>query len=647
MERSRVQELGELSPAEPHENDRLAQWMLSQESISLFASRILWIDEQRGMGALPLTGVTLHLEHMSDRHRVSGAFELPEDGRIDFAMEVAGDSLTPSWTGAAYVAARDVDLDHLGLDARQLGAEKLSGVVSGTVWSTWQNARLVEAEGTIRAQSPGVMNGGDWRGFDEVSASFKVERTPDSWTFAARDLVVATPNGSWPPSSAGARWTPPHDGRDGMVVISAEFARIEDLVALASPIGEPSGSPVANTLIEAAPRGAIEDLYVSAPLTDRIELGRARARGRFTGLRLDPRDWPVSVDAANGRFEASGQGLVTNVASGNLHMSAPRWLAHPLRGEGLTGTVAAIPSPEGIRVRFEGASLATPAGTLAAEGWVLAPRGEKEPELGIAFDLGPSKLTAVRALIAERVLPEPVSRWLEMAAPDGDIHRARLLLHGRLSELPFSAGTGKLEATAELALAGIALRPWLARDHRCVGRGAIRRSTARCARRVRAHLRLERPRGQDHHRRPERRGAGGTGCGTRRGHERQCRALPRREPVAGTVHPDDRYLRDTRRQHHRPRAHASREGKGQVDHRRGQDHTRRQPNRRPRAQSRTRGGERRDCVPRRRRRIRRYHRDLAWGADAHRHWCVSRVGEHDPPVDRRSRDTRSAGRISP
>ena len=447
-----VQELGELSPAEPHENDRLAQWMLSQESISLFASRILWIDEQRGMGGLPLTGVTLHLEHMSDRHRVSGAFELPEDGRIDFAMEVAGDSLTPSWTGAAYVAARDVDLDHLGLDARQLGAEKLSGVVSGTVWSTWQNARLVEAEGTIRAQSPGVMRGGDWRGFDEVSASFKVERTPDSWTFAARDLVVATSNGSWPRSSAGARWTPPRDGRDGTVVISAEFARIEDLVALASLIGELSGSPVPNTLIEAAPRGAIEDLYVSAPLTDRIELGRARARGRFTGLRLDPLDWPVSVDAANGRFEASGQGLVTNVASGNLHVSAPRWLAHPLRGEGLTGTVAAIPSPEGIRIRFEGASLVTPAGTLAAEGWVLAPRGGKEPELGIAFDLGPSKVTAVRALIAERVLPEPVSRWLEIAAPDGDIHRARLLLHGRLSELPFSAGTGKLEATAELAL---------------------------------------------------------------------------------------------------------------------------------------------------------------------------------------------------
>ena len=447
-----VQELGEQSPAEPREWGALAQWVLNRTSISLFSSRVLWIDEQRSARPLPLTGVTLHLERMSSRYRVSGSFQLPEAGRIDFAVEVDGDSLTPSWSGAAYLAARDVNLDHIGLDARQLGADEFSGLLSGTVWSTWKRARLVEAEGTIRVQSPGVVNRGIRRGFDEVSASVKVERTPQGWTFVAEDLAVATPSGSWPRSSAGARWSPPHEGRDGTVIVSAEFARIEDLAALASPGGERPVNAVLDTLVKAAPHGVIEDLQVSAPIGERIEIGRVRARGRFTSLHLDPEDWSGSVDAANGQFEASKDGVVVDIAAGNLHVSAPRWLADPLRGKELAGVFTAIPSPEGIRVRFDGVSLATPVGTISAEGWMLAPRGEGDPELNAAVSLGAFKIAAARALIAEGVLPEPVSRWLESAAPFGDVRGARLTFHGPLSEMPFSAGEGRLEGTAELAV---------------------------------------------------------------------------------------------------------------------------------------------------------------------------------------------------
>ena len=451
--------LGELRPAGPRERDPLAQWILSRAKISLFASRILWIDEQHGTRALPLHGVTLHLEHMGDRHRVSGSFEPPEAGRIDFAMEVAGDSLASPWTGTAYIAAREVDVARLGLDARQLGAEGLSGVISSSVWSTWKGGRIVEAEGTIRAQSPRVMREGSWRGFDGVSASFKVERTPESWTLAARDLAVTTPSGSWPRSSAGAKWTPPRDGREGSVVVSAEFARIEDLVSLAAPGRDPPASPVLNALIEAAPHGVLDDLRVWAPLTDRIHFGRARASGGFSEMRIDPDTWPASVTAASGRFEASEQGFVTNLASGNLRMNIPHWLAHPLRGEELAGAFSAFSSPDGVRFRFEDVSLATPAGTLAAGGELFVPLDESESELSATFSLGASKIAAVRALIASQVLPEPVARWIDSAAPGGEIRKARLILQGGISGKSFSTGTGKIEATAELALPELRYAP--------------------------------------------------------------------------------------------------------------------------------------------------------------------------------------------
>ena len=447
-----VAQLGELTATGPQEGGLLPPWMPSQTRLSLLGSSVLLIDEQRGLRTVSLTGVTLRLERGSDRHRVFGSFELPRDGRVDFAIEGAGDSLTPSWTGAIYIAARDVDLDHLDLDARWLGAERLSGIVSGEVWSTWNSARVLEAEGTIRVQSPGVKDGQRWRGFDEASASFKVERAAEGWTLDARDLVIVTPNGTWPESGIGARWTPPRDGRGGAVVVRAEYARIEDLVALASTGGEPLASGVVRSLIQVAPSGVIEELHVSVPLADRVELEHARVRGQFTGLRLGTEDGSVSVNAANGQFEASEQGVAAEIATGRLHVNAPDWFVHPLRGEKLAGTVAAIPTTDGIRVRMDGASLVTPAGTITAQGWILAPSDETGPELDIALSLSASHIAAVRDLIAGRVLPEPVSRWLDSAMPFGDIRRARLTFHGYLSERPLRDGTGQLEATAELAV---------------------------------------------------------------------------------------------------------------------------------------------------------------------------------------------------
>ena len=445
-------ELGELGAGGPRRHDRLAQWMLGQANLSLYASRIVWIDEQHGLRPLPLDGVTLLLDQAGDRRRISGSFEPPEAGRIDFATEMVGDPLTSAWSGTAYLAAHDVDVDGLGLDIGRSETETLSGVVSGKVWSTWHDGRLAEAEGTIRVQSPGVVHKGLRRGFDEARASFKVEHVEQGWRLATRDLVVATPNGTWPPSAAAALWMPPNDDREGTMILSAQFARIEDLLALAATDGGPVASPMLKTLFDGAPRGALEDLHVSVPVKDRFEIERVRASGRFTGLGVGSGAWPVSVDAASGEFEVSERGVVAAVSGGRLRASFPDWLAHPVEGEKLAGSFAAIPTPEGVRLRFARASLATPAGTIAAQGWMLAPREESAPELSVDLSLSGWQIAPTRDLIAGRVLPHSVARWIEAAAPFGDVHDARLTFRGRLSDAPLDDGAGRLEATARLVV---------------------------------------------------------------------------------------------------------------------------------------------------------------------------------------------------
>ena len=441
--------LGRNSTGGTRSSTRLARWMLDQADLSLLASRIVWVDERRGLGPVPLDDITLHLGRAGDRRRISGSFEPSDAGRIDFAMEMTGDPLAASWTGKAYLAALNVDLARLGLDAGLPESTALTGVVSGDVWSTWEGGRPVEATGTIHAQSPGVVHMGSPRGFDEASASFKAERTPEGWALAARDLVVSTSRGSWPASGIDAVWKRPGDGRDGSLIVSAEFARIEDLVALVAPDGGPATSATLNALAEAAPRGTLEDLHVSAPVTDRIGLEHFRASGRFTGLGLGAEAGPVAVDGASGRFEASGQGVFADVAAGRLRVNVSDRLEQPLRGEKLAGGFAAVPTSEGVRVRFDEASLATRAGTVTANGWLLTPRDGGAPELDVALSLGATRITAVRDLVGTLLMPEPALRWFERAAPFGDVRVARVALRGRLPDA-LGGGEGTLEATATL-----------------------------------------------------------------------------------------------------------------------------------------------------------------------------------------------------
>ena len=443
--------LGKPSDAESHGASRFVLWALAQSRLSLFDSQAVWIDRQNDSHEATLDGLTLHMLRSDDGYRFAGSFRMPEDGRVEFIVDLNGEPLSPSWTGSVYALIQDVELGHTGLDARRLGGQRLAGRVSGEVWSTLTPGGFIEAEGTIRAEAPGVVLGEIRRGVDEISTAFRIGHTPEGWELAMNDLVVVTPRGEWPRTRASIRWTPPRLSGDGIVVLNAGHVRIDDLVAIfASDDGASAGSDL-GALIASAPRGVLEELHVSAPVTDRIELNRARARGRFVDLGLGTEANAVSVGAARGSFEAGEAGLVADVENGAIAVNLPRWFAYPLRGVDVAGSLAALPSPEGLRFRLEGVSMTTPTGTIAAHGWVLAPRDRDGLQLDITVDVGPARFAPARELLAGGVLPEPVSRWLESAAPDGDVRAAQLHIRKVPSRASANQGGPNVSASVELA----------------------------------------------------------------------------------------------------------------------------------------------------------------------------------------------------
>ena len=412
---------GESPDSESPAASRFVLWALAQSRLSLFDSRAVWVDRTDGSHETTLDGLTLHMLRSEDGYRFTGSFGIPVNGRVEFIVDLSGDPLSPSWTGSVYALLRDVDLGHIGLDARRLGGQRFAGRVSGEVWSTLTPGGFIEAQGSVRADVPGVVQGDVRHGVDEISTAFRIGRTPEGWELAMSDLAVVTPRGAWPRTTAGIRWTPARQSGEGIVVVNAGYVRIDDLVTAIASDGRASAGSELSALIASAPRGVLEDLHFSAPVTDRIELGRARARGRFVGLGLGREADRVSLGTASGRFEAGEEGLVADVENGTIAVNLPRWLAHPLRGEELAGTLAALPSPEGLRLRFEGVNLTTSTGTVAAHGWVLAPRDRSGLQLDLALDVGPRPVRP-RARPARRPRAAGAGRAMARARRGGRRH---------------------------------------------------------------------------------------------------------------------------------------------------------------------------------------------------------------------------------
>ena len=380
--------LGKPSDGEPRGPSRFVLWALAQSRLSLFDSQAVWLDRRSGSREVTLDELTLHMLRAADGYRLSGSFGMPENGHAEFIVDLSGDPLSPSWTGSVYARLQDVELGHTGLEAGRLGGQRFAGRVSGEVWSTLTPGGFIEAEGTVRAEVPGVVRGEVRHGVDEISAAFRIGKFPGGWELAMNDLVVVTPRGEWPEATASVRWTPSRQSGDGIVVVNADYVRIDDLVRVFAPHGGASADSNLNALIASAPRGVLEELHVSAPVTDRVEFDRVRARGRFADLGLGTEADRVSLGRASGRFEAGETGLVAEIENGTIAMNLPRWFAHPLRGEDVAGSLAALPSPEGLRFRLDGVNMTTPTGTIAAHGWVLAPRDRDALQLDIVLDVG-------------------------------------------------------------------------------------------------------------------------------------------------------------------------------------------------------------------------------------------------------------------
>ena len=422
-------------------------WLLLQESVSLEEVRLDWTDPGLFEAPQRFTDLSLQLLNDNRRHQLALQAGLPDTlGRslkIAADLEGRGSDLR-NWKGTLYL-----DTEALQLDALRHLLPGAPLIVSGTAdLELWVGVRALRAEwgsgaftlhhlhlenATPDAQAFSVDSLGSrfrWQAVDEhwQARLFGLElQREDAVVWPATDVQMTIDTGSALTVSGGVT----------LVVLEEVQAMLPlfpwvDIDAMAM-------------VDRLQPHGLLRH----AEFDFRLAEGAApafSARATIENLQVAANGGLPGVTGLSGQIEGNLQSGYLRLESSRAALSMPKVFSDTLDVARLAGVVHWERYADMFRI--ESQRLHLESGPLSLETrWQLDwPYAQSAPWLDMQVALDEFPLTDVAHYLPENVMPPKAVKWLKQAFRKGTVSDARMLLQGRLNQMPFDHGEGRFEA---------------------------------------------------------------------------------------------------------------------------------------------------------------------------------------------------------
>lgn len=467
-------------------NGKGADWVLSQREIVIHDGRIHWRDEKRAAPELTMDNVNFVLRNRWRNHEfvlqatppaalsapldVRGAFEHPH-----FTRSISNAAL---WKGELYVDLHDTDLiawkpyfDY-PIDIRE-------GKGSVRAWLNLDHARLANftADLMLSQVSTQLRSDLDPLNLDEVNGrvSMREEFNPDvendAPTFGVNghavsltDFSLRTSDGLvLPTTTISERFIPPKNGQPANTEIAAKVLDLETLADFTERL--PLPAEYHEMLAEIAPRGKLKDFSAQWQGTYPA-ISHYRIKGDFAGLSFNPQEARAArprvgnqpakaavpaipgVRNLTGQIDASERGGIFSIASKQLVLEMPRYMAEPAMPFDSLNMQANWTFQPNDQLLLEVRKMDFVQDGLSASvtGKHLMPLNRKQGKSSGVIDMS-AKLNGFRLDTIGRYLPTQtpgaLRAWLTGALVAGTAHDVNLRLRGDLAHFPFSAAGQK------------------------------------------------------------------------------------------------------------------------------------------------------------------------------------------------------------
>jgi len=421
-------------------------WLLQQESITLEEVNIAWADAGLFEQPVQLTGLSVKLVNEGRRHQFLLQTDLPAaiGKRLTIAADLNGQGTDyQGWQGRVYLETGGMALD--AVEHVFTGAPlSASGRMDLELWAGIRDSHLEWGSGSFvihdalfentTADAQGI-------GADRLSSSFFLQSTVNGWGLGLRRFELQRDSRVvWPWSEVNLNI---ETGSELRIRGNASTLDLDELHSL-TPLLPWVDAEALLMLDRLEPQGLLRDAEFEFNYTKGAS-PRFSARAKIEDLQFAANAGLPGVSGLSGWLEGNLQSGYLHLDSASAALLMPAVFPAALDLSYLAGVVhwqryADLFRIESRQLRAESGEL----GLLAR--WQLDwPYDATSPWLDIQLAVDDFPLTQVGSHLPEKVMPTKAAAWLKQAFVAGTATNTRVLLQGRVDQMPFDHQEGRFE----------------------------------------------------------------------------------------------------------------------------------------------------------------------------------------------------------
>lgn len=421
--------------------------LAAMSRLSIHDAEVTISDIPRGAGAQHFTAVNLTLTNEGNNHYLAGHALLPGQlgDRIEIVAHLRGAIASPAdWRGRAYFKGQSLALSSLLAPALEQ-SHSVQGVADLRLWAELAASRITAVSGELEidALRLSYAAAGHQSEFtaDNLQALFGWRQSGAGWRAVLQRLQVTRTGRAWNTGHlllAGTRLP------DAMQ-LQVAAARVDlDEVAGLLPVLPAMEARLRDALVGMQPTGLIEDLSCALTRTDSgFTLDRISAR--FAGLGMLQYGAMPYLAGLDGTVNGDAQGGMLQLGSDRLVLHDERLFRSALHFDLAGGAVSWRLQDDALQISSDSLVLGNPQLALEARLRLDVPRDggplTTDTEISVReFDIAHSA-----DYLPARVMPATSVAWLDRALAGGTVRDGSVHIQGRLDQLPYDHGEGRLE----------------------------------------------------------------------------------------------------------------------------------------------------------------------------------------------------------
>lgn len=391
-------------------------------------------------------GVSLSLVNRGDRHEVSGYALMPGSlgERVEVEAQLRGASPNPlDWQGVAYFRGKALAMSSLfqGVLAE---TQVVEGSADVRLWAERKRGRLVSLRGEIEVAGFSLQQGEGKAATrfdaDRLQSQFGWHREDEGWQLALQDLQVWRGANGWKADNLSLAVVMRQQASH--VNASASRLDLEVLAGLLTVL--PIEESYRAQLLALQPTGLLQDLSVSL----RHEAGATTLDhfdAHFSKLGVAQSGAIPALSGLDGAISGSvGDGILT-LDSHVVELHDTRLFREALHFDRLQGDLQWLDTGEGITLATHALSIGNDHLALEGDLTMTLPRDGGAPSMDLQLAVRRADVARFSDYLPAKVMSPTGVAWLDRSLVGGMVRDGTVVIQGRLDQIPFDHGEGRLE----------------------------------------------------------------------------------------------------------------------------------------------------------------------------------------------------------